>query len=88
MKEPTLLPGRLSSSSAFCLSTPSNSQLDEEESVALRLSAWKRPEPVGRHLPVVDFGDVAGGYVVLLPGLDGADPPPVGLSVHQKEESV
>lgn len=35
---------------------------------------------------MVDFGGVAGGDVVLLPGVDGADPPPVGLSVPQKEE--
>lgn len=57
----------------------------QEKRLTLKLLAGKRQEG-GLHLPVVDFGSVAGGYVVLLPRLHGADSPPVGLSVHQKEE--
>lgn len=88
MKEPTLFSGRLSSSSAFCLSTPSNSHLERpNKGESLKPSGGETPEGWGPHLPVVDLGGVAGRYVVLLPGVDGADSPPVGLPVHQKEES-
>lgn len=58
----------------------------QEKRITLKLSAGKGLE-VWQYPPMVDLGSVAGGYVVLLPRLDGADSPPVALSVHQKEES-